>query len=73
MKDATTTDRPTGFTFKDVPQSGSYGTPKGTPDVKAAGKVADQKSKTSDPSTGAAQNLGKMGDHDTVCGNSGKG
>lgn len=67
MKDVTTTDRPTGFTFNDVPQSGSYGTPKGTSDVKSAGKVADLKSTTSNPSTGAAENLGKMGDHTTYC------
>ena len=56
-------------TIKEVPQSGSYGTPAGSSDVKAAGKVADLKSKTSDPSTGKPQNLGKMGDHTTVCGN----
>ena len=36
----TTTSRPTGFTFSKVGSAGSYTTPKGDPDIKAAGKVA---------------------------------
>ena len=69
MKNETKPDRPTGFTFKEVPQGGSYGTPSGSPDVKKAASVADLKSKTGDPSTGSAEHLKPMGDHTTVCGN----
>jgi hypothetical protein len=61
-----TTDKTvnTGINYKEVPMgTGSYGTPKGTPDVKKAGTVADLKSKTSDDSSGKAEQLGAMGDY----------
>jgi hypothetical protein len=51
---------------KITPADASYPSGKGTPDVAAAKKVADLTSKTSDGSTGKAQNLGTFGDHNLV-------
>jgi hypothetical protein len=56
-----------GINYQAVPQSGSYGTPKGTPDVKMAGKVADLKSKTGDPSSGKPEMLGAITDYKPDC------
>lgn len=71
-KNVTTTTRPTGFAFNKVGSGGSYTTPSGSPDVKAAGKVADENGKSSSDSTGSPKTIPAMGDHKTCCGNGSK-